>query len=170
MHDHLPITIPKGFYAAASGGLGWALPAAVGIALASPGRRVLCLLGEGSSMYSIQAVWTAVQLELPIAFIVLDNRAYLALKALGAAFGVNDDPPRSTLVQRWTSRPSAARLRPAPGPTGGSGRGARHRAGAGLGDPRSDHDDCQGRRHRRGAVLKGAGRRISGRLAGRGGR
>ena len=59
MHDHLPITIPKGFYAAASGGLGWALPAAVGIALASPGRRVLCLLGEGSSMYSIQAVWTS---------------------------------------------------------------------------------------------------------------
>ena len=92
MHDHLPITIPKGFYAAASGGLGWALPASVGIALASPGRRVVCLLGEGSSMYSIQAVWTAVQLELPITFVVLDNRAYLALKALGAAFGVSDPP------------------------------------------------------------------------------
>jgi benzoylformate decarboxylase len=92
MHDHLPITIPGGFYAAASGGLGWALPASVGIALASPGRRVLCLLGEGSSMYSIQALWSAVQLDLPIAFIVLDNRAYLALKALGGAFGVSDPP------------------------------------------------------------------------------
>ncbi len=92
MHDHLPITIPRGFYAAASGGLGWGLPASVGVALGSPGRRVLCLLGEGSSMYSIQALWTAVQLELPIAFIVLDNRAYLALKALGATFGVKDPP------------------------------------------------------------------------------
>jgi benzoylformate decarboxylase len=92
MHDHLPITTPKGFYAAASGGLGWALPASVGIALASPGRRVVCLLGEGSSMYSIQALWTAVQLDLPIAFIVLDNRAYLALKALGGAFGVANPP------------------------------------------------------------------------------
>lgn len=92
MHDHLPITVPRGFFAAASGGLGWALPASVGVALASPGRRVLCLLGEGSSMYSIQAVWTAVQLDLPIAFIVLDNRAYLALKALGGAFGVSDPP------------------------------------------------------------------------------
>jgi benzoylformate decarboxylase len=92
MHDHLPITIPRGFYAAASGGLGWGLPASVGIALASPGRRVVCLLGDGSSMYSIQAVWTAVRLELPIAFVVLDNGAYLALKALGSAFGVSDPP------------------------------------------------------------------------------
>ena len=92
MHDHLPITIPGGFYVAASGGLGWGLPASVGIALASPGRRILCLLGEGSSMYSIQALWTAVRLELPIAFIVLDNRAYMALRALASAFGVSDPP------------------------------------------------------------------------------
>jgi benzoylformate decarboxylase len=92
IHDHLPITIPRGFYVAASGGLGWGLPASVGIALGSPGRRVLCLLGEGSSMYSIQALWTAVQLELPIAFIVLDNHGYLALKALGGALGVTNPP------------------------------------------------------------------------------
>ncbi len=92
MHDHLPITIPNGFYVAASGGLGWGLPASIGIALGSPGRHVLCLLGEGSSMYSIQALWTAVRLELPIAFIVLDNRAYLALKALGGTLGVSDPP------------------------------------------------------------------------------
>lgn len=96
MHDFLPITTSGGFYVAASGGLGWGLPAAVGIALGQPGRRVVCLLGEGSSMYSIQALWTAAQLQLPIAFIVLDNGAYLAMRALGSALGIAD-PPGITL-------------------------------------------------------------------------
>jgi benzoylformate decarboxylase len=71
MHGQLPITAPGGFFVAASGGLGWGLPAAVGIALAEPGRRVVCLLGEGSAMYSIQALWTVAQLDLPVAFVVL---------------------------------------------------------------------------------------------------
>jgi benzoylformate decarboxylase len=92
MHDHLPITAPSSFYVAASGGLGWGLPAAVGVALGSPGRRVVCLLGEGSSMYSIQALYTAAQHALPIAFVVLDNSAYVALKALGRTLGVTDPP------------------------------------------------------------------------------
>ena len=92
MHDHLPITTPRGFFVAASGGLGWGLPAAVGVALGAGGRRVVCLLGEGSSMYSIQALYTAVQHTLPVTFVVLDNRAYVALKALGRALGVTDPP------------------------------------------------------------------------------
>ena len=47
----------------ASGGLGFGLPAAVGVALARPAARVIALVGDGSAMYSIQALWTAVQLE-----------------------------------------------------------------------------------------------------------
>ncbi len=92
MHEHLLIRRPGGFYAGASGGLGYALPAAVGVALASAGRRVVCLLGDGSSLYSIQALWTAVQWKLPISIIVFDNRGYSALKAFGLAMGV-DQPP-----------------------------------------------------------------------------
>lgn len=92
MHEQLPIRTPGGFYCAASGGLGWALPAAVGVALADPERRVICLLGDGSSLYSIQALWTAAQHDLPIAFVILDNRGYAALKALGQAMSV-DKPP-----------------------------------------------------------------------------
>jgi benzoylformate decarboxylase len=92
MHDHLPIRSSGGFYCAASGGLGWALPAAVGVALGDPTRQVLCLLGDGSSMYSIQALWTAAQHDLPITFVVLDNHGYVALKALGRAISV-DKPP-----------------------------------------------------------------------------
>ena len=86
MHDHLPIRTSGGFYCAASGGLGFGLPAAVGVALGDPTRRVICLLGDGSSLYSIQALWTAAQHDLPIAFVILNNRGYGALKALGRAW------------------------------------------------------------------------------------
>jgi benzoylformate decarboxylase len=92
MHDHLPIRTSGGFYCAASGGLGFGLPAAVGIALGDPARRVICLLGDGSSLYSIQALWTAGQHDLPIVFVILNNRGYGALKALGQVMSV-DKPP-----------------------------------------------------------------------------
>jgi len=52
MHDYLPIVEPDGFYTCASGGLGHGLPAAVGVALARPDRKVIAILGDGSSMYS----------------------------------------------------------------------------------------------------------------------
>jgi benzoylformate decarboxylase len=92
MHDHLPIRTSGGFFVGASRGLGYGLPAAVGVALGSPGRRVICLLGDGSSLYSIQALWTAAQHRLPISFIVLNNGAYVALKAFGRVMGL-DRPP-----------------------------------------------------------------------------
>ena len=92
MHDHLPIRTVGGFSAGASGGLGWALPAAVGMALATPGRRIVCLLGDGSSLYSIQALWTAAQEQLPVSFVVFDNHGYSALKALGLAMGIERPP------------------------------------------------------------------------------
>ncbi len=92
MHDHLPIRSRGGFYCAASGGLGFALPAAVGVALGEPTRRVICLLGDGSSLYSIQALWTAAQHDLPIVFLILNNKGYGALKALGLVMDVPKPP------------------------------------------------------------------------------
>lgn len=76
----LPITQAGGFYTMASGGLGYALPAAVGVALATS-KRVICVIGDGSSMYSIQAIWTAVQLNLPLTIIVLNNSGYGAMRS-----------------------------------------------------------------------------------------
>ena len=90
MHDHLPITDRDGFYTCASGGLGHGLPAAVGIALARPADKIIAVLGDGSSMYAIQGLWSAVQLGLPISFVIVKNRRYEALIGFGRHFGLQE--------------------------------------------------------------------------------
>ena len=80
MQRRMAIRRSGGFFTMASGGLGWGMPAAVGIALAT-GRRVACLIGDGSAMYSVQALWTAAQERLPIIFVVLNNHGYGAMLA-----------------------------------------------------------------------------------------
>jgi benzoylformate decarboxylase len=92
MHGYLPIRTRGGFYTTASGGLGYALPAAVGIALAEAPRRVICLVGDGSAMYSIQALWTAARHDLPVTVIVLNNRGYGALKAFSQMMHIRNAP------------------------------------------------------------------------------
>lgn len=87
MHAYLPILHSETFYTMCSGGLGYAMPAAVGVALAKPGSKVIGLLGDGSAMYSIQALWSAAQLRLPITFIILKNRRYAALQEFAPTFG-----------------------------------------------------------------------------------
>ncbi len=82
-HAHWKVTRPGGFYTGASGGLGWSLPAAVGIKLADPARPVVAVIGDGSAHYSIQALWTAAQHKLPIVFLILRNAEYAILKAFG---------------------------------------------------------------------------------------
>ncbi|MGD0721030.1 MAG: benzoylformate decarboxylase [Roseiarcus sp.] len=90
MQAHLPITRRDGFFTMDSGGLGFGMPAAVGIALGKPGTRVIALIGDGSAMYSIQALWSAAQLGLPIAFVILNNRRYAALQEFAPLFGFAD--------------------------------------------------------------------------------
>jgi len=81
----VPITQPHSFTLFASGGLGWALPAAVGFALGERhtgrNRPVMVVLGDGAANYSIQALYTAVQHQLPVVFLVLRNEEYGILKA-----------------------------------------------------------------------------------------
>lgn len=88
LHDYFPIRLEDEFMATASGGLGFALPAAVGAALAQPDRTVFCLLGDGSSMYAIQGLWTAAQLKLDVKFLIVNNGGYAALDQFGALFGI----------------------------------------------------------------------------------
>ncbi|HEX6340516.1 benzoylformate decarboxylase [Umezawaea sp.] len=93
LHDHLPITATDtGFLTTASGALGYGLPAAVGAALARPDRKVVAVIGDGSSMYGIQALWTAVRERAPVTFVILDNAQYSAVRTLGAAAGGRNIP------------------------------------------------------------------------------
>ncbi len=91
MQTHLPMHGADSFYTMASGGLGHGMPAAVGVALARqrlglPGR-VIALIGDGSSMYAIQALYSAAQLQLPMTFVILNNRRYAALQDFAPVFG-----------------------------------------------------------------------------------
>ncbi|HEX6999183.1 MAG TPA: benzoylformate decarboxylase [Gammaproteobacteria bacterium] len=89
MQAYLPIDRPESFYTCASGGLGHSLPAAVGIALArGRERRVIGLFGDGSSMYAIQALWSAAQLALPLTVVIVNNGGYAALDQFAGHFGI----------------------------------------------------------------------------------
>jgi benzoylformate decarboxylase len=85
MQDQFRIDKPDCFYTFASGGLGWDMPAAVGLALAerSSGRNrpVIALMGDGSFQYSIQSLYTAVQQKAHVVFVVLQNHEYAILKS-----------------------------------------------------------------------------------------
>ncbi len=75
----------------ASGGLGYVLPAAVALALAAPGCRVVALIGDGCMMYSIQALYTAAQWRLPVT-VVLNNQGYGATCAFSQMMGTPGAP------------------------------------------------------------------------------
>ena len=80
-----PTTKSDSFFATPSGGIGWGVPAAVGVALGdrerSVERHVVATIGDGSFEYSVQAIWTAGQHKLPIVFVVFRNGAYEILKS-----------------------------------------------------------------------------------------
>jgi benzoylformate decarboxylase len=76
----LPVREPRAWYGLASGGLGFAMPGAIGASLALPGRPVVAVVGDGSAMYGIQALWTAAHLKLPVTYVIANNRSYRILK------------------------------------------------------------------------------------------
>jgi benzoylformate decarboxylase len=76
----------KSFFQAKGGGLGFGLPAVVGVKLALPQRPVVGLIGEGSAMYAIQGLWTAAHYDLPVVFVICNNAQYRILKSGLLAF------------------------------------------------------------------------------------
>ncbi|MFZ2103317.1 MAG: benzoylformate decarboxylase, partial [Oricola sp.] len=82
LHDHFPITRPRGFFATASGGLGYGLPASVGAALTRPDKPVIAIIGDGSSLYAIQSLWSAAEYDADLLVIVLNNGGYAALRGI----------------------------------------------------------------------------------------
>jgi benzoylformate decarboxylase len=92
MQKYLPMRGQDSFYTMASGGLGYAMPASVGVALGAPKRPVVCLIGDGSAMYSIQALWTAAQRELPLTVVVINNSGYGAMRSFSQVMQVRNVP------------------------------------------------------------------------------
>jgi len=90
MNDCLPIETADGFFTTGSGGLGYGLPASVGVALARPDRRVIAIIGDGSAMYGVQALWSAAQARLPMTIVIVNNGGYLALKHMAGLFQMTE--------------------------------------------------------------------------------
>ena len=71
---------PGSYYAIRDGALGWAMPGALGIKLANPDRPVVAMVGDGASMYTVQALWTAARHNIPVTYAICNNRSYRVLK------------------------------------------------------------------------------------------
>jgi benzoylformate decarboxylase len=89
---HLNRSRPRSFFFPAAGGLGFGLPAAVGVALADPTRPVVAVLGDGALQYGVTGLWTAAQLRLPVTFLILRNGGYEGLRGFLDLLGVKDAP------------------------------------------------------------------------------
>jgi benzoylformate decarboxylase len=83
LRNQLRLSAPGSYYFSSGGGLGFGMPAAIGVQLAQPSRPVVCVIGEGSAQYAIQALWTAAAYEVPVTFLVLRNDEYAILKWFG---------------------------------------------------------------------------------------
>src|SRR5262245_44035453 len=84
----------KSFFGLRGGGIGWGLPAALGVKLALPDRPVVALVGDGSAMYTAQALWTASHESLAVVYVIFNNASYRILKQRTLAlkgFSAQDD-------------------------------------------------------------------------------
>ena len=93
LHRYIRVNRPGGYHTSAAGGLGFCMPGSVGFKLAVPERPVVCVVGDGSSMYSVQALWSAASYGANVAFIVINNRGYSILKGFRDAIGAGDTVP-----------------------------------------------------------------------------
>jgi benzoylformate decarboxylase len=87
LHELLPARVPQGFISAAMGGLGFGLPATIGLKMGAPTRPVVAILGDGSSMYAIQGLWSARHYQVGCLFIILNNNRYAVMDRLADKFG-----------------------------------------------------------------------------------
>lgn len=92
----IPARASLGSVSPAMGGLGFALPAAIGIRMARPERPVVAVVGDGSAMYSIQALWSAVHYRVGALFVILANGGYAIMDRLAERQGGSAPWPRLT--------------------------------------------------------------------------
>jgi benzoylformate decarboxylase len=144
VRNRLKLSKPGSWFFGAGGGLGFGLSAAVGVQMAQPDRPVVCVIGEGSVQYAVQAFWSAAAYDVPLTVLVLRNEEYAILKwfagleqvegapgldlpkldcaALASAYGVNarrtegvDDTREALREAIGSGRPELVEVRVAPG-------------------------------------------------------
>jgi len=71
---------PQSYFGLRGGGIGWGLPATMGVKVALPDRPVVGLIGDGSAMYTCQGLWTAAHYRIGAVFVILNNMSYRILK------------------------------------------------------------------------------------------
>ena len=87
----LPYRTSSSLFGMASGGIGWGVPAACGVQAAHPEKPLIAIIGDGSSMYSIQALWTAANQKLPVNYVICDNGGYRIIKERLFSFHRNEN-------------------------------------------------------------------------------
>ncbi len=89
---------PGSYFAIRGGALGWAMPGSLGIQLANPDRPVVAVVGDGASMYTVQALWTAARYNIPVTYVICNNRSYRILKVNMDVYlrGMLEDAERSS--------------------------------------------------------------------------
>lgn len=90
--ERVALTRPDQYHFPASGGLGFGLPAAVGIALARPELTVVATVGDGSANYGLSALWTAAQRGTRTVFVIVNNGTYGALRRFAVALNATEAP------------------------------------------------------------------------------
>ncbi|HZK16498.1 MAG TPA: benzoylformate decarboxylase [Solirubrobacterales bacterium] len=92
LRNQLRLSRPGSYHFSAGGGLGFGLPASIGVQLAQPDRPVVCVIGEGSVQYAVSAFWSAVAYDVPVTFLVLRNSEYAILKWFAEVESVSGAP------------------------------------------------------------------------------
>ncbi|GAA3047457.1 benzoylformate decarboxylase [Pseudonocardia yunnanensis] len=93
LHRLVPARRPLGFLSAAMGGLGFAMPAAIGVRMARPDQPVIAVVGDGSSLYGIQSLWSAAHYGCGVLFVVLANGRYAIMDRLAEQHGNGGGKP-----------------------------------------------------------------------------
>jgi benzoylformate decarboxylase len=93
LHRRLPARAPLGFLSAAMGGLGFAVPAAIGLRMAQPRRPVVAVVGDGASLYQVQSLWSAARYGAGALFVVLANGGYRVMDRLAEMAGASGPWP-----------------------------------------------------------------------------
>ena len=117
LYQRIPIREPLGFVSTANGGLGFGISGAIGLRMGLPDRPVVALLGDGSSIYAIQALWSAAHYGVGVLLIVLANGGYAIMDKLARDLGGAGPGPRSVESTSPRSREDSAARRSGSSPT-----------------------------------------------------